>query len=581
MAPRRGATGKPRAQALGHRQKESEALKGWHNLRRPFRAHHAPPPALPGLAPRAFLLRRCAARRCLNLRSRDAFCWIFAAVFLLGLALRGARLDVRPMHHDEANQALKFATLLETGEYRYDPRDHHGPLLYYLTLPGAWARGRRNLEALDEKTLRAVPAVFGCGTIALLLLMIPGLSRAAVALGGLLAALSPALTYYSRFYIQEALLAFFILGFVLFLGRYALQPSAIRALAAGAFAGLACATKETAFILLACAAAALMLGSIRVQSWAGVPPIRPLHMLWAGAAAMIPIALLYSSFLAEPAGIARLAGSLGNYARTALHPELHAHPWYYYLALLGFSARGGLWWTEGWILGLVPVGVALSFMRVCAPGRERFWSRYLALYSVLAAAAFSLLPYKTPWNLISFHVGFAVVAGNGAVLLLKIARPRILKGAVVLLLLAGSVHLALQNRRANFVHPADARNPYAYAQTMPDFLRLVRRVHELAAVHPEKQGMPVRVVAGPYEQWPLPWYLRDLAHVGYWADASQAGGFDGFPVVIASQENASVLEGALGMEAQSEIYGLREGVFLTLFVERDLWRQYLELHRGR
>ena len=46
------------------------------------------------------------------------------------LALRAARLDVRPMHHDEANQAIKFGDLLERGEYRYDFRDHHGPTLY-------------------------------------------------------------------------------------------------------------------------------------------------------------------------------------------------------------------------------------------------------------------------------------------------------------------------------------------------------------------------------------------------------------------------------------------------------------------
>ena len=30
------------------------------------------------------------------------------------LALRLARLDVRPMHNDEANQAIKFGALLET-----------------------------------------------------------------------------------------------------------------------------------------------------------------------------------------------------------------------------------------------------------------------------------------------------------------------------------------------------------------------------------------------------------------------------------------------------------------------------------
>ena len=59
-----------------------------------------------------------------------------------GLVLRLARLDVRPMHHDEANQAVKFGALLERGEYAYDAQDHHGPTLYYLTLPFARLRGQ-------------------------------------------------------------------------------------------------------------------------------------------------------------------------------------------------------------------------------------------------------------------------------------------------------------------------------------------------------------------------------------------------------------------------------------------------------
>ena len=62
---------------------------------------------------------------------------LVAIALAAGLALRLARLDVRPMHHDEANQAVKFGALLERGEYRYDFHDHHGPTLYYLTLPSA------------------------------------------------------------------------------------------------------------------------------------------------------------------------------------------------------------------------------------------------------------------------------------------------------------------------------------------------------------------------------------------------------------------------------------------------------------
>ena len=81
---------------------------------------------------------------------------LVAIALTAGLALRLARLDVRPMHHDEANQAVKFGALLERGEYRYDAHDHHGPTLYYLTLPAAWLRGQTTLASLDERTLRGV-----------------------------------------------------------------------------------------------------------------------------------------------------------------------------------------------------------------------------------------------------------------------------------------------------------------------------------------------------------------------------------------------------------------------------------------
>ncbi|MBN1939786.1 MAG: TIGR03663 family protein, partial [Candidatus Aminicenantes bacterium] len=62
-----------------------------------------------------------------------AFGGLILLAIAAGLLLRLNDLDLRPMHHDEANQAVKFATLLEKGEYVYDKTDHHGPLLYYLT----------------------------------------------------------------------------------------------------------------------------------------------------------------------------------------------------------------------------------------------------------------------------------------------------------------------------------------------------------------------------------------------------------------------------------------------------------------
>ena len=172
------------------------------------------------------------------------------------------------MHHDEANQAIKFGALLERGEYAYDAYDHHGPTLYYLTLPVAWLRGQATLAATDEWTLRGVPVAFGAATILLLPLLAAGIGRTAVVAAALLMAVSPAMVFYSRMYIQESMFACFALAFAIALGRATTEGGRQWPMLAGIAAGLAVATKETAVIVLpaslaACALAWWSLGATR------------------------------------------------------------------------------------------------------------------------------------------------------------------------------------------------------------------------------------------------------------------------------------------------------------------------------
>ena len=165
------------------------------------------------------------------------------------------------MHHDEANQAVKFGALLEKGEYRYDRADHHGPSLYYLSLPFARVLGADRLAELNERTIRLVPAFFGLGAVILLLLFVPLIGKERVLWSALGLALSPVLVYFSRFYIQETLLLFFLAGFVAAVWRYERKPSWTWAVTAGFFAGMMYATKETSVIAFGSIAAALLLGS--------------------------------------------------------------------------------------------------------------------------------------------------------------------------------------------------------------------------------------------------------------------------------------------------------------------------------
>jgi uncharacterized protein (TIGR03663 family) len=512
--------------------------------------------------------------------NKAVFPVVAAGAVVIGLAFRLGWLDLRPVHHDEANQAVRFGQLLETGDYQYDRNDHHGPTLYSLTLPVAWARGQTTLASLDERTLRVVPALFGAGFILLLPLMARGLGRGAVAAAMLLAGLSPALTYYSRFYIQESVLLFFVVGFLVALGRYVAAGGVAAMLAAGVCAGLALATKETAAPILAaavvaCAAARASVaapdregGPERARPW---PTIRFAHVVVGGVVAAVIALTLYSSFFTNASGIGDAVRAVAVYAQRGLEPGAHGEPWDYYVRLLAYSASGGLVWSEGIVLALALAGAVFAWKR----GTGGFWPRYLCLYSVITLVAFSAVRYKTPWNLLPFYGGVVVLAGFGAAGLPGLVRSRAARALVALALLVACGHLGLQNWRANFRYPADPRNPYVYAQTSPDFLRLVTRVAEVSAVHPDRARMLVAVVAGPYEQWPLPWYLRRMERVGYWTNVSGAGPLDRMPFVIASADFAGSVEAALGDRYVSEYYGLRPGVLLTVFIERGLWDRFI------
>ena len=63
-------------------------------------------------------------------RARAAL--LFLAIAAIAAAFRFPDLAARPMHADEAINADKLGTLLETGKYEYSAVEFHGPTLYYV-----------------------------------------------------------------------------------------------------------------------------------------------------------------------------------------------------------------------------------------------------------------------------------------------------------------------------------------------------------------------------------------------------------------------------------------------------------------
>jgi hypothetical protein len=200
--------------------------------------------------------------------------------------------------------------------------------------------------------------------------------------------------------------------------------------------------------------------------------------------------------------------------------------------------------------------------------------RYLTCNAAATTTIFSAIPYKTPWNLLPFYVGAIALAGIGFSTLLRRTTSRVVRGAVVAAFAVASGHLGWQAWRASVSYASDPRNPYVYAQTVPDTVRMVTRIRELAAVHPDGASMQVSVIASPHEQWPFPWYLRAMPHVGYWTAPGGAMTLKA-PVVVASMDQTAVLDSAFGDRYVSEFYGLRPEVLLMLYVERGLWERFL------
>ena len=339
---------------------------------------------------------------------------LILAATICSVSLRLPQLKQRPMHGDEAVHAFKFGELLEDGFYDYDPYEYHGPTLNYLTLIPAWAGRAQKSTDLSETTLRIVPVFFGVMLLLLILLIADGLGRTSAVCAAVLTAISPAMVYYSRYYIQEMLLVCFTFGVIASGYRYTRSKSIKWAILAGIFLGLMNATKETCIIAYGSILLALVLLLLMPPRQSGsvlntLKAIKPCHLIAALVAAAVVSVLFFSSFLSNPTGILDSVRTYTTYFDRAGQSQLHIHPWYFYLKMLLYYkyGPGPFWsfWSEGMIVILAGVGFVIA-IRGKGPGGVNFHMlRFIAFYTLAMTVVYSVIPYKTPWCLLGFLHG--------------------------------------------------------------------------------------------------------------------------------------------------------------------------------
>jgi uncharacterized protein (TIGR03663 family) len=526
-------------------------------------------------------------------------CVLILAATIVALALRLPRLHQRPMHGDEAVHASKFGDLLEQGLYAYDPYEYHGPTLNYLTLIPAGLTGAKNLVQVNEFTLRIVPVFFGVCLVLLLLLVIDGLGTAAAIYAAVLTAISAAMVFYSRYYIQEMLLVCFTFGAIASGYRYTQSKNIVWALLTGAFLGLTHATKETCIIVFGSMFLAvlltLMTGRPKNSLANAAKALKPLHLIAGLVVGVIVSALFFSSFLSNPGGILDSLRTYTTYFNRAGGSNLHVHPWHYYLKMLiYFRYGGGPIWTEGLIVFLAAVGFIAAMLRKGPASVNIQLLRFIAFYTLILTAVYSAIPYKTPWCVLGFLHGMILLAGVGAVVLVKLL-PNVLPRLIILcLLFDASVHLTWQAYRCNYRYYADSRNPYVYAHPTTEVFTVVKRAEEMAGAmekmnqdNPDKVKMHIQIICPGKDYWPLPWYFRrfEKGTIDWWdqVDVNTPSA----PLIIASPEVEGSLTNKIYQltpleDRQMYLFlfdkpyymWLRPKIKLVGFVRTDVWNYF-------
>jgi uncharacterized protein (TIGR03663 family) len=523
------------------------------------------------------------------------YIFILILAVMTAAALRLPRLGQRPMHGDEAVQAVKFGELLEKNSYRYNPDDYHGPTLNYFTLIPAWLGGINTFKDLNEFSLRIVPVFFGLLLVLMPLLLIDGLGRSATIIAMVMTAISPAYVFYSRYYIHEMLLVCFTFGVITCGWRYVQSKNIIWALFTGIFLGLMHATKETSIIAFASMLLALLLTLLiqhRETNIANiVKVIKPLHIIVTIVAAVMVSILFYSSFFTNPDGIIDSFRAYTAYFNRAGQNNLHIHPWYYYLDILtwveGFEKPT---WNEDLIIVMAAVGFIIAMVKSASrrgvANMNFTLLRFLAFYTLIMTIAYSAIPYKTPWCLLSFLHGMILLAAVGVAVLIEMLQYRWEKVVVgFFLVLFGLLLPAIQAYLGSYKYYADQSNPYVYAHPTTDVFNITRRIEEVAQASPDGNNIYIQVICPGGDYWPLPWYLRSFPNVGWWSDVDE--NVPSFPVIIASPNVVPALmrklyqmpppgEKILYVPLFDTAIELRPQVELYGFVTEEIWERLLQ-----
>jgi predicted membrane-bound mannosyltransferase len=460
---------------------------------------------------------------------------------------------------------------------------------------------------MDEGLLRATPLVAAIGVAIFLFLGVRRFVKSwtAALSSVLLLAFAPIFVFYATDFIQEMILAF-SLAMMFYSGvRYLTRQDGEKlkmgswAIIFGAGAGLAFSTKETCVLSFA----AILISFIAMcamtngewKQWFSKK--RTNDFILMTISFFLVVILFYSAFATDFEGVKRVfVDAPFSYLQRASGSEMsdgassHVHEWWWYLKLL-FCPESIHWSrfstmpfmkalsrtvSTGWRFTEFPLLIAaivpLFFTRFV--GDKDRYVKYIYFFSLFYFISlllmYSLIPYKTPWCMLTVFQAMALAAATGiGVIVNTVGINKFIKPIMVtaILLAVSVVHW----RGVSFMSrvPDSTAIPYNYAQASYDVKNLSAKIlNELQAA---KEGEYAAIILPSCDTWPIPWYVRKFSDkVGYWTDfeSFSAMAKDGKPkcIVVAESDSENVRT-SFPEYTQEFGHAVRPGVFVRLFTK--------------
>jgi uncharacterized protein (TIGR03663 family) len=417
--------------------------------------------------------------------------------------------------------------------------------------------------------IRFVTAVFGVGVVWLMLCLRRFLGPAAVLAAAAFATVSTGFVFFSRYFIHEILFVFFSLGIIVAWLWYRDTGRPLYLMLASASAALLFATKETWIITAAVWTIAIpctmvflrmrrrgdAIPRLLPESADSVAPDSNRKLYWKAAGLFAAISLLlYSSFFTNPRGILDSVLTFTFWTKTGQSGIYNAE-WSRYVSWM--------WSEEAPVLVLGALGTVAALFRA-----RSFLTVFCAFWSMGIFAAYSLVPYKTPWLALSLILPLTIMTGYA---IGEAYQPglRVFTSMIAGGLILFSLYQAVDASFVNYDNDSACGEiqcyPYVYAHTRRDFLGLIDEIDAIAAANPAKKEIGITVMSP--EHWPLPWYLRDYAHAGYYGHIVETSE----PIVIALEPQVPEVKRQLGGKYRLySTHALRPGNTLVMFVRNDV-----------